>query len=193
MNSEQARARRAELEVTLATAQRNYSEGTVNRAQAEAERAAAVRSLAALKTARASGGASGGEVDAAHKRLAKADQSVAGQHELTNAALDAVKALEYQLDELFGANLEAFVEDAEAATRRAAKALLAVEAPFEAARDAWEAAARAWAPLARAARVEGVGRFPVADAFRDVRAGAVVARPPSVLVTTAAQEADGLE
>jgi hypothetical protein len=189
MTPSEARARRADLEAALANAERSYTEGTVRRQEAEAERAHATRALAALKQARASGGATDKEVDAAAKRLARADQEVARQHDLANTALDAVHHHEHLLGDLFGEHFEAFVEDAQEATHQAATALLAMEAPFEAAREAWEAAARAWAPLARAARVEGVQGFPLTDLFGDVRAGALVPRPASIVVTTAADEA----
>jgi hypothetical protein len=193
MTPSEARAHRAELEAALANAERSYTDNTIRRQEAETERAQATRALAALRTAHATGGATDKQVEAATKRVMRADQDHARQHEAVNYAYDAARALERRLDELFGEHLEAFAMDAQESTRQAAAALLALEEPYEAARSAWDAAARAWAPLARAAAVQGVEPFPVPSVFRDVRAGALVPRPASVVVTTAADEAAALD
>src|SRR5437764_8814471 len=109
MTAGQARDRRAQLEATLDRAQRSYSDTAAKRSAAEVERGRAARSLAGLKTARASGGATDKEVAQAEQRLNDAERVVAQLHDDTNSAYDAVRAAEQQIDDLFSLHLDAFV------------------------------------------------------------------------------------
>lgn len=182
MTREQACARRAHLESAKEAAYSAYHDATVGRQQAEVERATATRAVAATRTQRATGGASDKAVEQAHKRITKAETDYADQLDRANAALDAVKAIEQQLDQLYSEAFTELVEEAEDVTQAAHAAVLALEAPYEHAREAWDAAVRAWAPLARAARIDGVGDFPMEPWPELVRAGDFAARPPGVEV-----------
>lgn len=175
--------KRDALAVTLANAQRRYSDAVPRRQAAEVEVGQARRGLMDVTTANARGQATDDDLTAAHAQLREADAELAESFARENAALDAVKALGYELDTLIGEHLGVFADEAQAATDAAGEAILGLQAGFRAAQGAWGQAQAAWAPIASVAGVAGVGEFPLPDIFASVHSGAIVARPPNVRMT----------
>lgn len=169
---------RAALFAEGATVQQNADLAT--RAQAEAAHALAGLELRSveLHQDRARGRVDGDAITAFERERSQARQAVRLADEAAVGALNARRAIEQELQELYARELTVFAAEAEEATQRAAAALEAARAPYQAAHAAWSAAQSRWRPLTAALAGQIERSFTERGEYPDPRRFAQLARVP---------------
>ncbi|MGO8904161.1 MAG: hypothetical protein ACLQMH_00890 [Solirubrobacteraceae bacterium] len=101
----------------------------------------------------------------------------------SGAALDKVKSLESQLDDLYSRDFAEFAEAADEVSERAHIALHDVVEDIHRARAVWDQAVQAWAGPCRAVRAQGVPPFPIPETLiTTLTDGSAYAKPPGIEV-----------
>ena len=171
---------RDELVAKRDNAYERYSQQTKLRQRAEHELGVAKQRLAAAQRSAACGEGNDAQVTQAEKEVAQRQREWDRAHGAANQALDASKAVEVNLGQLYKDEFAVFADEADMASRRALATLEDVADIYHKANEAWAEAQVAWAPLCTAAKILGVGAFPLAVHQAEVHAGGWIARPPQV-------------
>ena len=175
---------RAALFAELATVQENADRATGAQAQAAHALADVDRRSGELHQDRARGRIDDDVLAAFEQERSQARLKVRTADEAAVGALDARRAIEQELQELFAGHLDVFTAEAEQATQRAAVALDALRAPYAEAWAAWSVAKAKWRPLLPALVQEIERDFTGRGEYPDPRRFAQLATVPEVPLPT---------
>jgi phage-related tail protein len=172
---------RDELVAKRDNAYKRYSEQTKLRQRAEHELGVAKQRLAVSQNSAAvTVSDNGAQVTQSEKAVAQAQREYDRAHAAANQALDATKAVEVNLGQLYQEEWAVFANEADMSSKRATTTLEELADSYRKAEEAWARAQVAWTPLCAAARIDGMGSFPLSG--HEQRLSGWTARPPGVEV-----------
>ena len=183
--------RRDELQAQRQHAYDTYAEQAQIRQRAERARASADRRLHEAESALARGQGSQREVETLMATGADAVAAYEKSHHLEGAALDAVKACEVQLAQLYSDEFIVFAEEAKLDSERADAAMQELCAAYRRAEQFWAKAQVAWQPLCNSVRIPGMDPFPMPEHEMSAVLNGWNALPPSVEVFDGFEEVAG--
>ena len=171
---------RDELVAKRDNAYNRYSQQTKLRLRAEHELGVAKRRLAVAQNNGACGEGDDAQITQADEAVAQRQREYDRALAAANQALDASKAVEVNLGQLYKDQWAVFANEADMVSKRAHTALEELADSYRKAEEVWAEAQVAWTPLCAAARIGGMGGFPLAG--HESLLGGLTARPPGVEV-----------
>jgi len=172
---------RNELIAKRDNAYKRYEQQTKLRLRAEHELGVAKQRLAETQRSVACGESDDSKVTQAEGAVAERQHEWDRAYAAANQALDASKAVEVNLGQLYKDEWPVFAEEADLASKRARTVLRELADCYQKAQEAWAAAQVAWTPLCAAAGgIPGMGSFPVSG--DGLLGGGWTARPSGIEV-----------
>jgi hypothetical protein len=172
---------RDELIAKRDNAYKRYSQQTKLRQRAEHELGVAKQRLAVSQNNAACCDGDDAQVTQAEEIVAQCQREYDRAHAAANQSLDATKAVEVNLGQLYTDEWVVFANEADMSSKRAITTLGELADIYHKAEEAWAVAQVAWTPLCAAAgHIPGMGAFPLAG--HEQLLSGWTARPPGVEV-----------
>ena len=188
MTSPDPLKRRDDLQAQRQHAYDTYAEQAQIRQRAERARASADRRLHEAESAQAPGEGGQREVETVMATGAEAVATYEKALHLEGNALEAVKACEVQLAQLYSDEFVTFAEEATVESERADAAMRELCVAYRRAEQFWAKAQVAWQPVCNAVGNAGVEPFPLPEHQMAAVINGWDSLPPSIEITR-----DGLE
>jgi hypothetical protein len=158
-----------------------YVAETTKRQTAEMDKERLTRELWQAERASAQGLGSESDVAAKEAELAQATEAYGHHLSRADAALDATKALDVQLDQLYGSAFPVFADEANEKSNEAEAVIDEFVDVYKRVLAAWSEATEAWAPLCQSVRLPGVSPFPLTEyRMQELIAGQCDPRPDGI-------------